>query len=271
MSPPLRHRLIFHVLAPAAAGVGLALLGPYGTFADLTLAERLIYWVSIAVLNAAQVTLCAHAAARLLPEPRWPRPAVLAAAAVVASLPATAEVLALEALFRPGHAEGEALATIYFMVLVITLPLTFVFGRHSPDWPEAEAQPAPAAPMPVPFFDRLPPRLGRDLTCLRAEDHYLRVHTAAGSELILLRMADAERELEAVPGLRVHRSWWVAGAAVTGSEGTAAKPTLILRDGQRVPVGRTYLAAVRAAGWLDANGLETAEVRTQAAAPSARR
>ena len=49
-----------------------------------------------------------------------------------------------------------------------------------------------------------------ELYAIESEDHYLRVHTSAGQELILMRLADAVRELAGVEGLQTHRSWWVA-------------------------------------------------------------
>ena len=49
---------------------------------------------------------------------------------------------------------------------------------------------------------------------LQGEDHYVRIHTALGSELVLMRLGDAIQELDGLEGERVHRSWWVARRAV---------------------------------------------------------
>jgi len=99
------------------------------------------------------------------------------------------------------------------------------------------------------FLARLPgPPTGR-LLCLEMQDHYLAVHTTAGSTLILCRMEDAARELRAL-GRRVHRSWWVAADALEGVERDGQRLFLRLRDGRRVPVGRTYRRALTAEGWL---------------------
>jgi DNA-binding LytR/AlgR family response regulator len=77
----------------------------------------------------------------------------------------------------------------------------------------------------------------------------LRVITASGSGLILMRMADALRELDAHAGLQVHRSWWVAREAVRAIRRDSGKTILELSNGQQVPVSRTYLAAVRSAAF----------------------
>lgn len=88
--------------------------------------------------------------------------------------------------------------------------------------------PAVVAPTPhlnTPFLDRLTPRL-RDsvLYAVEAQDHYLRVHTDKGSDLILLRLADAIGELSAVEGAQTHRSWCLARQAFRASSATMAAP-----------------------------------------------
>jgi DNA-binding LytR/AlgR family response regulator len=80
---------------------------------------------------------------------------------------------------------------------------------------------------------------------LETEDHYLRVHAAGGSALILMRMADAVALLDPRLGAQVHRRWWVAEAAVTGVRAEGQKLFLCLMDERLVPVGRTFSAAAK--------------------------
>ena len=82
------------------------------------------------------------------------------------------------------------------------------------------------------------------------EDHYLRVHTALGSDLILLRMRDAVSELDGLEGVLVHRSWWVARSAVRAVERDGRSLRLILPDGLVAPVARTMVPVLKNAGWL---------------------
>ena len=82
------------------------------------------------------------------------------------------------------------------------------------------------------------------------EDHYVRAHTPHGSELILIPLRQAVDELAGVEGLRVHRSWWVARAAVEGAAEGGRNLRLRLRGGLTAPVARSAVAAVREAGWL---------------------
>ena len=68
-----------------------------------------------------------------------------------------------------------------------------------------------------------------------AEDHYLRVHTSAGETMILMRLADAVRELAALEGLQTHRSWWVAKQGLADVSRGDGKVTLKLKSGVEAP------------------------------------
>ena len=63
---------------------------------------------------------------------------------------------------------------------------------------------------------------------------------------MLIRLSDAEAELSHLPGLRVHRSWWVNMTHVTGSEIVAGRLELILTGSTRVPVSRAMRTEVEA-------------------------
>ncbi len=92
----------------------------------------------------------------------------------------------------------------------------------------------------------LPERLGTDLIYIKSEDHYLEVHTTAGSSLIKMRFSDAVAELSD-RGIQVHRSYWVALRHVTRSVRSGKRTLLRLTGDHRVPVSVTHLPAVRAA------------------------
>jgi len=64
-----------------------------------------------------------------------------------------------------------------------------------------------------------------------------------------MRLADALTELEGMEGAQVHRSWWVAKAAVVDAERGNGRAALTIRSGAVAPVSRTYARALRAAGW----------------------
>lgn len=99
------------------------------------------------------------------------------------------------------------------------------------------------------FLRRLPGRFtGARLLAVSSEDHYLRVHTDRGSELILMRLSDAVAELDGAGGMQVHRSWWVMNTAVEGTRGKDGKLELLLPGGIMVPGARSRMEEVRRAG-----------------------
>ena len=99
------------------------------------------------------------------------------------------------------------------------------------------------------FMQRLPVKFRTAaLWAVSSEDHYLRVHTSLGEELILMRLADAMRELDGTDGLQTHRSWWVAKEGVADARREAGKLYLVLKSGKEAPVSRTYQSAVKDAG-----------------------
>jgi DNA-binding LytR/AlgR family response regulator len=135
------------------------------------------------------------------------------------------------------------------IVCATTIPLAEAVAAEASDRslapPEPAACSAPAA-FPSALLSRLPPGIGSDIVALETEDHYLRVHAAGGSALILMRMADAVALLDPRLGAQVHRRWWVAQAAVAGVRTEGQKLSLRLVDETLVPVGRTFAAAARA-------------------------
>ena len=98
------------------------------------------------------------------------------------------------------------------------------------------------------FLKRLPLKY-HDATLygFSAEDHYLRVYTDKGEELILLRFADAMRDLTNAEGLQVHRSWWVATSAVVSVQTEGGKKVLVLKSDTKVPVSRTFMKPAKKA------------------------
>ena len=259
----LRRSLAGQALALVCLVALFAFIGPFGTYDSLRLLGRIGYWalamganwlVCGGIMMVAIVTAGGASMRR--------RMLVTAAAAPVAAAPGTGVVLAAEALFRPGYADGISLPTIYLSVAVLMLAIGLAVvavlevRRRLADGSaaapaESEDEDRGTRPGPAPgarFLDRLPERLGRDLIYLRTADHYVEAFTTAGSTLVLIRFVDAIAELEGAGGLRVHRSYWVANRHVTGSARRHGRTTLRLSGGHEVPVSRTYIAAARAAG-----------------------
>lgn len=235
-----------------ALGLLLAALGPFGTFMMGDLPERLAYWVSLTVGGYLVFRPAMAAAATVAERLALPQAPAWIAATGLATIPMTFLVWLASYRHTPSRwpSAGDYF-DLYLKVLVIGAGIALVFWFRSPRPPAAAPAAPPARPATPRFLDRLPAHLGRDLLALEMEDHYVRAHTTAGSTLILLRMRDAVAELDGVEGLQVHRSWWVARAAVAEAvvEGRSAK--LRLTNGLEAPVARNSLPALREAGWTD--------------------
>lgn len=98
-----------------------------------------------------------------------------------------------------------------------------------------------AEPLPDPeFLKRLKDISQNDIAALEAEDHYVRVHSVDGSELIHYRFTDAVREQQGCEGLQVHRSFWVKKDAIDVMVRRGRSFDIVLKGGKRIPVGQTY-------------------------------
>ena len=238
------------VVFTAGSAVTIALLGPYGTYdepLDLRLAR------SAAIGFAGSIWLWQAMRQLLFWGERAGLPYLfcLVGGLMVLTVPVAISSDLVSELFGPGGTSPTP-AAFYLAVLALVLPMGAAY-LHVDRWIErahAPPSPGPANAAEPRIFARIPGRLGRDLLALQAEDHYVRVHTAAGSDLLLMRMADAIAETDGVDGLRVHRSWWVARQAVESARSEGRRATLTLKGGLNVPVTRETVPEIRRAGWL---------------------
>ncbi len=261
----LARRIIIDLAVMTGIGVFLAVIGPFGSIAA-PLPERLVSWIGFAWLGYAcyrPMQSVVDWGERTLALPRW---GLLAATCLAATVPMSVAVVAINSppttgLQWPGL---EAAMATYFSVLVIGGAVTVLFNlvpsRPREDEPVTALQPIPiqAAPPPNlapnplanPLFDQLPPELGSDIIALEMEDHYVRVHTALGSALVLMRLRDAMALVGDLEGMQVHRSWWVARAAVEDVQRDGRNIRLTLARGLEAPVARAKVADLRDARWI---------------------
>jgi hypothetical protein len=244
-----RFRRLVGVTAGVAAAVGafLAFVGAFGLSA-FPLAWRLAYLVPVAILTG-MIGLCGFLVARRLAPGanRWVQAGL---GGLLVFIPAGV-VVWLTAGLMPGQALSLSELPGYLGTsLVVSVSMSVLSVAVMP--PPRDPAPVPeAATPPSRFLERLPVRLrGAEIWAVEAEDHYLRVHTSAGQDLILLRMADAVAELECQAGMQVHRSWWVARAGIADARRADGRATLTLKDGAEAPVSRTYAAELRRRGWI---------------------
>lgn len=86
------------------------------------------------------------------------------------------------------------------------------------------------------------------LVRVEAQEHYVRLVSQSDSQMLLYRFNDIVAELPVELGMQVHRSHWVAYAAVNALFREGGRLFLSLRDGTKVPVSRKFASAVRT--WL---------------------
>ncbi|MFZ1813853.1 MAG: LytTR family transcriptional regulator DNA-binding domain-containing protein [Rhizobiaceae bacterium] len=235
----------------------LTIMGPFGTLQDLEFAPRLVYWATVSLVTFPIGMACSMFFGITTHQRGVPEGLSRALGGVAGGLPIGLIVFLVNRYMLPTDiATFGDLVRLTGYTTVISAGVSIIYylieTGMSPEGAVARIGATQTAPNPVQanqparFFQRLPVALGRDLISLQAQDHYVRAVTARGSEMILIRLADAEAELDGLPGLRVHRSWWVADRHMHALERRNSKHVLVLDNGIEIPVSRTFLADVRA-------------------------
>jgi LytTr DNA-binding domain-containing protein len=248
-APLLLRRVAAETALLVAAGGFLSVLGPFDT-AGLSLPVRMTYW-PIVIVGGGVIGIAIDALVSRRAHGFWPR---LVADSVLMTPPVTALVWVVSAvMFRP-PAGRPILGPLIFQVFVISfavMALRQMAWRGA--WTERAAPPPPVEPIDPSgaFRQRLSAkRRTARLIAVEAEDHYLRVHTDAGDELVTARFGDALLELANLAGYQTHRSWWVAAGAIEAARWRRGRGELRLTCGLTVPVSRTYTAVLKREGWF---------------------
>ncbi|MET1110643.1 MAG: LytTR family DNA-binding domain-containing protein [Allosphingosinicella sp.] len=239
-------RLAVDLLLLAGLGLAMAALGPYRTL-DVPDRLRIVYWLA-AVTGAGLAGIAVDRALEPHIRAFWGR---IAAVALVTTLPVTPFIYVLNAVLldlprRPWLI--PQLAWQVFVVLLLLMALRALLWRRIVETRTIVAPPLPEAERA--FRLRLSAkRRQAKLIALEAEDHYVRVHTDAGSELVSMRFADAVEELALAHGYRLHRSWWASADAVEAVRWRHGAGEARLAGGIVAPVSRSCAAALKQAGW----------------------
>jgi hypothetical protein len=238
---------VAELVALVLFGLFLGAVGPFDTN-SIPVGPRYLYWQLAMVGGGLIAALIEPVIARRLSG----RPRLLALAQLVAMTPPIAVwVTLVPMVFFGQSASGWHILAVMPDVLTINIAVVVLawltrtaLGRRDPVPAAAEGL-APAV-----IRTRLPPRLARArLVAIEAEDHYLRIRTEAGSDLILMRFADAVAALATADGFRTHRSWWVARTAVEAAHWKGGRGELTLSDGSSAPVSRTYATTLKGTDW----------------------
>lgn len=232
-------------------GIGLLLgaIGPYDTN-EVSPGRRVVYWL-LAILGGGAAGIAIDTLLERRLPARWPR---VAATAVLMTPVVTLWVMALGHLLSALPFDLRVFTQLLWNVFLISLPIMAVRAlARRPPATVVETRTVVAPPLPeaeAVFRRRLSARRrAARLIAVEAHDHYLRVHTDAGTELITARFADALDELAGAHGHRTHRSWWVAADAILDVRWRRGVGEARLAGEVQAPVSRTYASALREAGW----------------------
>lgn len=243
----IRDHLARRSVLAALAGVTavLALVGPFGTETRLGLGARLAYWAEMVWL-----TYAAGYAVRQVCEPALRRraaPFILALAITgpLTGLVVLVVVIGLNALVLgwvpdwPGEFLGFALTII---AIASVIAVAIMWAGSEKNRPDPDKQPA--------LLRRVALDKRGAQVALSAQDHYVRVETTKGQDLVLIRLGDAIAEASPVKGMQVHRSHWVALGQIATAQRDGERAVLTMTTSTKIPVSRNNLPALRDAGIL---------------------
>ena len=239
-------RLALDLLLLTVLGLLLSELGPYRTI-DAPVALRRTYWL-LAVIGSGLAGVLVDATVGPRVRRFWARVLVVS---LVATPPVTLFIYALNASIldlprRPWLM--PQLAWQVLLVMVLVMALRALLWRRVVETRTIVMPPLPEAERA--FRLRLSARRrAARLIAVEAEDHYVRVHTDSGSELLSMRFSEALDELALAHGYRLHRSWWAAADALEGVRWKRGGGEVRLAGGLVAPVSRSCATALKAAGW----------------------
>ena len=227
----------------AIAGVVLGVFGPFGSYLNGNITLRIFSWVGNLTGGVVILGVVVPLIVRGLRRLNLPLVFCLAVAIVVATAPCSlfcalfANWLWPQAVrgMRPEDWFGQSLI-VEAVMLCLWLLARQALDRRPDEVRDDHGRAAPLDDRPV--------------ICLQMEDHYVRVHRGSGSRLELMPLHDAIARFGTTPGLKVHRSWWVATDAVAGIERDGRNLRLRLKNGLLVPVARSHIAELRARGLI---------------------
>lgn len=241
-----RQRFALDLLLLVGVGLMMAALGPYRTL-DVPDLTRTAYWL-VAVMGAGLTGILVDSTLGRRIRGFWTR---ITAVSLVMTVPVTPFVYALNAWMLDLPRRPWLIHQLAWQVLVVALllmALRALAWRRIVETRTIVMPPLPEAERA--FRLRLSAkRRGARLIAVEAEDHYVRVHTDSGSELVAMRFSEALDELARAHGYRLHRSWWAAADAVEAVRWRRGGGEARLAGGLSVPVSRSCAAALKEAGW----------------------
>jgi len=230
-----------------------AFIGPFGTFYDLSFFMRLVFW-AVAVLGCGAifwsiVYFFSHFKI-FKNSSKYLRYSFIV---FLTTIPATVLIYYNNVFFRNITFPLEKLPWLWSTVFIIGITITslHLFSNFAKSLSNKAKHKKEVAKIAIEtdkdilrFMDRLPKKLGRKLISLSSHDHHVDVQTDKGVEMIYMKFSDAIKELQNYPGLRIHRSHWIASDAIIKVKKSGRKWVVKLNNGSELPISKRYKSDV---------------------------
>ena len=225
----------------------LVVAGPFGTFENMTITERLLFWPILLALSLVISYFVRASVTIIAPDQhQYSRDGIVVVlfSSLFAPMPSLVSNLT-------GRASPEPVLTLleaYLLILIVASAVVII--RHVLAI-ETRPEEGPIDERPR-FLRRLEGEVRQEQVLrLTVDDHYVEVYLTTGkTQRVLIRFADAVDEMDGLEGMCVHRSHWVASQAIREVEKCGGREFVVLSDGSRVPVSRTYRTNLVEAGWI---------------------
>lgn len=217
----------------------LTISGPFGTFENMPYGPRATFWLTVTL-----VSILTSNSIRILARHVLARQSELVLQLVVSTILTIVIAPVAFWVLVAFQSVGSKIEPSIFRVLIYDAAVMYSIGvARFLFYLQQKERPR--------LLARLPEGRSGRIIRMTSKGHYVEVVTDKGSEQIRMRFSDALIELNGINGARVHRSHWVARAAVAAAERENGRVYLQLIDGSRVPVSRGYMDEARAAGLVD--------------------
>ena len=221
-----------------------AFVGPFGTASAFPMAYGLVYWGLSICLTAPMGSLIIAG----LQVRRWPGLKLILAIVLGFGVFVSLIILGVSwVLLTPVGAFPGVLDLVFYSFVssvFILLAMVLIMNRSGLFRHTDEGDLADMGGRPK-LLNRLPELAqARQVWALSAQDHYVRVVTDAGAGLCLIRLCDAIDACAGTKGMRIHRSHWVAVAAIENKASVRKDGCVKLPTGESMPISKSRAKAL---------------------------
>lgn len=254
-------------IAILVSGLSLGYLQALGSSEFFTTLGRYGFWLGSCAAGWIQAMLIARGIRSLLEGMELAGWQLLIVSALILTFPLTFEIRWMWQLGANGGGSASSYWQSFMVISVLNLGFSFVQYRFLEKWPLGRALVRPLsasvgelgeAPLSdeaeekarenkpaLSMLRKVPEGLEGELLAVQVEDHYLRIYTDKGSNLVLGQLSGVCHDLRGCDGQQVHRSWWVSVAAIAELRKAGRDSEILMSNGIVVPVSRSKLQELR--------------------------